>query len=283
MQLSSRRNDDQLDSLARRTAMHAVAQVLQGSRVSPLEKLAGHRATRVGLEGFPLGSYVKIGPKPTDTGVVPTWVPFMDVYVDTIGVVVGADTSNNFLYVYCLTADAKEPQQLVFAPARLAAAADVSAERRAQLAAADVYLGRQLVKHFFHHKVSHNSAASLPAGTLVCANAPGSASALGIVMYRIDDSPNDVAVVNVWPVCSIKTIAVRELSAVTADQFAVVPRDQRVRLIEMHGFVKHKFEREAASIAKSVPTTFASLPWPADAPAAEPSRKRAMSPTRESD
>ena len=242
------------------------------------------------MAAFPLGSYVKIGAKPVDLATGPGWVSDMDEYTGTIGLVIDADRTEH-VNVLCSGDSGGGSQQFAFATGWLTAVAatEVPAELRAHLAAVDALIGRLNVKEFFLTEVSHHSAAMWPAGVLVRTRATGRASPFGIVMFqRGGSAPDDqVAVVHVWPVCSVTSVDMAQLDAVTAVQFAALPLEERTRLTEMHGFVKHKFEFEVLVRTRMVTSGFTSLPlqveataWlsPAQAFTVPPTKKRELEP-----
>lgn len=239
---------------------------------------------------FPYGRYVSIGAKPdAPSSDGPGWSGEMDHTANKFGVVIGGGAKNGApaYLVYVATACSEgcgahefmyEPGWLTLVPQQSAAGTGdgqmVPPAVRASLAAAEMFNLRLLIKLSigFARMVGHKATSKFRPGELVYEELTDGhggggddfdVSAVGIVVAVERDEKN-VTFARFVPSANVITLLTPKVRHASTLELRSLSTERQCAMLELHGFIKHKFEREFLRDTSQMPPegVFVSLdPW----------------------
>jgi len=222
-----------------------------------LKMLFEFRNTTTNGINMPIGSYVRcVKPANTKSSRV-QWAESMDLYHNTIGLVVGVDKSHQdaILVVVCKTAGG-HPADFVYDSKWLTPVSrdQVAEQVVRQLAVTDRMVLRRLVKELFKDTCMAADMPEWRTGTLV--KRANTARAPIAIVLAANAADEIVYAVSVVPTGRVEKIELDKIVEPSDADLAALSMDERRELCAMHAFVAHKYtlmyQRRTKMIATSV-------------------------------
>ena len=225
------------------------------------------RRVKMPAGALPLGTFVRCEAKPE--GLDNKWESDHDNIVGQLGMVAGAlepDLTTVVRVLYLRNADncASEIPMRTSWLTRVDAS-DVSSTTRNTFATADLFLMRRYIKRLYAHvKGSANSVARFPVGTLVAPSTDAPDAGVGIVLFFDEEDTQNYIVLRLLPVCQFEAVPPDQMRIATRGDMQPMSVATRNSLIEMYGFVLHKFKRQYTGTLCVVPERYLTAPLPTD-------------------
>jgi hypothetical protein len=208
----------------------------------------------------PLGGFVRINSKPTDSATPPHWEDEMDKYVGTVGQVLGSGSTEhaNWLTVAVISDD-----QTCFAEYSYKLSwvtpietATVAPPLRRLFAQVEATTARILAKETVAGCKEQN--ADWPAGSLV--RREGTTRVALVIGRDPHNTGGALLVMLAAPICRCDSLLIANARAVAEPEYLALPGDERTALAELHGYIKHKHVKKYLRKGKPFPVDFVSLP-----------------------